>query len=352
MISIFKPIVSRDLPTTSFYDPSLFEYNGNTDTTPVLPFNHTIEGLNRDVYAKPLHSHNDYWRPRPLFDALSVGAISIESDVWYFPKEYKLERTSTQSTGINETLYFRNDEVYVGHNQEFLRPINTLFNLYLNPLFQFLQFANPTYEFTDGSQGNPLIGGDVKNSVFYNNAEQPLYLWFDFKTSPNETYEALKPLLQPFIEKGYLAYYNVTEDKYYPDPLILTITGNLPVERVTAEDVRYFFLDGPLRLFTNDTSSDELEKWSKLSRVASGSLQSLIGDASYNSTLKNEFTDDQKESLKSIFDKAHEYGLKTRIWGDIIWPWNLLNSHLQDFFQLGSDLLNVDDLHKASELFP
>ncbi|KAI1033249.1 hypothetical protein LB503_008458, partial [Fusarium chuoi] len=27
------------------------------------------------------HSHNDYWRPHPLFSALSVGCASVEADV-------------------------------------------------------------------------------------------------------------------------------------------------------------------------------------------------------------------------------------------------------------------------------
>lgn len=357
MISVFKPFVGRNLPvaTNNLYDPDLLQFDGNTSSIPILPFNHTIEELNRDVYVKPLHSHNDYWRHQPLFDALSVGAVSVESDIWVFDKNYTLNRTSTMSSGINESLTFRTGEIYVGHNQEFLRPINTLFNLYLNPLFQFLQFANPTYSYIDqNEQGSPLIGNsEVKNSVFYNNAEQPLYFWFDFKTSPNETYDALKPLLQPFIDKGFLAYYNTTDDTYHSGPLILTITGNLPIEKVTDEEIRYFFLDGPLLEFTGEnTDTKSLENWSKLSRVVSGSLHSLLGDELYPPTTRNPFSEEQKNKLKEIFDKAHEYGLKTRIWGDIIWPWNLLNSHLQDFYQLGSDLLNVDDLKKALELFP
>ena len=77
--------------------------------------------------------------------------------------------------------------------------------------------------------------------MFYNNPGQPLYLWFDFKTEANSTYDALKPLLKPFIDNGYLAYYNTTDDKYYSGPLILTITGNLPVEKVTNETIRYLF---------------------------------------------------------------------------------------------------------------
>lgn len=376
MINVFKPIVQRDLVPTAYYNNEILQYNGvSPKDTPILPFNQTIEDLNRDIYAKPLHSHNDYWREYPLFSALSAGAISVESDIWYFPQSYKLTRTVTPSTSkynnnnkqgnssVNETLIFKNDEVYVGHSQEFLKPINTLFNLYLNPLSQFLQFVNPTYEIIDGDSNseNSRLEQDFfaqsqleRNSVFYNNPGQPLYLWFDFKTEANSTYDALKPLLKPFIDNGYLAYYNTTDDKYYSGPLILTITGNLPVEKVTNETIRYLFLDGPLDKFTidnNNTNKDELKKWSKLSRVASGSLETILGSESYATSTKNDFNEEQKSQLKQVLDLAHEYGLKTRIWGDITWPWNVLDLHLKILFELGSDLLNVDDLERALQLF-
>ncbi|CAK9439470.1 uncharacterized protein LODBEIA_P35750 [Lodderomyces beijingensis] len=357
MINVFKPAVHiRDVSNNvTQSDPaSLLQYDGNSDTTPVLPFNYTIEGLTRDVYPKPLHSHNDYWRKHPLFDALSVGAVSIESDIWYFPKSYTLRRTTTESTGTtttaNETLYFRDDEVYVGHNQVFLQPINTLFNLYLNPLFQFLQYSNPKFEFVNGS-GNALLGDQAKHSIFYNDPEQQVYLWFDFKTDADATYEALKPALRSFIDAGYLTYYNTTSDTLHQGPVILTITGNLPVEKVQAEQIRYFFLDGPLASFDESAKAEDLQKWSKLSRVASAGLEDLLGD-SYKSTLRSDFNDDQKAKLKSYFDLAHQHGLKTRVWGDVTWPWNLAESHLKDLFQLGSDLLNVDDMKRASNLFP
>ncbi|KAI5952469.1 AIM6 [Candida jiufengensis] len=349
MINVFKP--SKDIQYNN--NSQILQYDGNSAKTPILPFNYTIEGLTRDVYPKPLHSHNDYWRAHPLFDALSIGAVSIESDIWHFPKNYTLQRTTTESTGItttpNETLYFNSNEVYVGHNQVFLHPINTLFNLYLNPIYQFLSYSNPNFKFIDGD-GNPLLGSQQKHSLFYNDPEQQVYLWFDFKTSPNDTYDALKPLLQPFIDSNFLTYYNTTDDSLHQGPLVLTITGNLPIGKVSEEKIRYTFLDGPLSYFNTSASDNELKNWSKLSQVASGSLQSLLGD-DYNSTIKNNFTDQQKTKLKSVFDKAHTYGLKTRIWGDITWPWNLVDSHLLDLYQAGTDLLNVDDLKRASDLF-
>jgi hypothetical protein len=34
------------------------------------------------LLQKPIHSHNDYWRDVPFYSALSVGAFSVEADVW------------------------------------------------------------------------------------------------------------------------------------------------------------------------------------------------------------------------------------------------------------------------------
>ena len=61
MINVFKPIVQRDLVPNAYYNDEILQYNGvSPKDTPILPFNQTIEDLNRDIYAKPLHSHNDY----------------------------------------------------------------------------------------------------------------------------------------------------------------------------------------------------------------------------------------------------------------------------------------------------
>ncbi|KAK6461472.1 hypothetical protein DFJ63DRAFT_183734 [Scheffersomyces coipomensis] len=349
MISVFRPV-----QYTSCKD-LISNYDGSTSPTPYLPFNYTVEGLTRDVYVKPLHSHNDYWRAHPLFDALSNGVQSIESDIWHFPTGFSNERTVTDTTSnglVNTTVtkYFRNNEVYVGHSDIYLEPINTLNNLYLNPLYQFLEFTNP--KFSNDNEDTTRS----KNGVFYNSPETPVYLWFDFKTSPNDTYLALKPLLQPFIDANYLTYYDVQQDKVIEGPLILTITGNLPVELVQEEqDKRYFFLDGPLQLFKASTGSNdaELTKWSKLSRVVSCDASSLLnGDMqAIIKASRSPFTSDQETLIQSFFDTAHSYGLKTRIWGDVTWPPSIRDSHLKSYYEAGTDFLNVDDLKSASNLF-
>lgn len=338
MISIFRP----------YQGATVADYIGK-GPTPILPFNHTIESLTRDVYVKPLHSHNDYWRAEPFFDALGAGCQSIESDVWFFPEGQQLERTVTKSTQHKqqdhlETIFFKNNEVYVGHTLVFLKPVNTLFNMYLNPMLQFLNFVN-----ADIQQGSKVINHD-KYSIFFNSPEDPLYFWMDFKTDPELTYEAIKPLFDEFIEKGYLAYYDTKLDKFVPGPIVVTITGNLPVEAVKNEDKVYFFLDGALEKFTYTSTKEQLENIAKYSKVASTSLDKILGD-SYQSSKQAEFTHIQKKKIKSYVALAHKYGLKTRIWGDITWPMNLVKSHLNDFYALESDFLNVDDVKQAKDYF-
>lgn len=40
--------------------------------------------LTQGIIPKAFHSHNDYWRPIPFYSALSVGAASVEADVWLY----------------------------------------------------------------------------------------------------------------------------------------------------------------------------------------------------------------------------------------------------------------------------
>ena len=41
----------------------------------------------RDVTPIPCHSHNDYWRRVPFWDAIHWGCTSVEADVWLFDDE-------------------------------------------------------------------------------------------------------------------------------------------------------------------------------------------------------------------------------------------------------------------------
>jgi hypothetical protein len=39
------------------------------------------DDFSRDTVPKRYHSYNDYWRPVPLYSALSVGCMGVEADI-------------------------------------------------------------------------------------------------------------------------------------------------------------------------------------------------------------------------------------------------------------------------------
>lgn len=69
------------------------------------------------VAPVPCHSHNDYWRKDPLFDAIRAGCISVEADVW---------------------LIDNKSDLYVGHDKSSLSSKHTLQKLYIEPLVEIL----------------------------------------------------------------------------------------------------------------------------------------------------------------------------------------------------------------------
>lgn len=83
-------------------------------TAPTFP----IESITQDVVPIPCHSHNDYWRAVPLFDALHAGCTSVEADLWLLPGDH---------------------EIYVGHDRGSLSDRRTLRGMYLNPIHDLLR---------------------------------------------------------------------------------------------------------------------------------------------------------------------------------------------------------------------
>lgn len=305
---------------------------------------YTVESLTRDVNVKPLHSHNDYWRHRSFFDALSHGCQSIESDVWKFTEDYEVQ---TAVTGTKTNKFFRN-EVYVGHNQIFLKNNETLDSLYLDPIYNLLAETNPII--TPISQDLGLQELETPHGIFYNSPETTLYLWMDFKTEATELYRTINKLLVRFIEKDYLSYYDVANQKYVEKPVTITISGNLPIDAIREDLTKvsrlYTFIDAPLHEFIN-LSESELKQYAKMSRVASSSMAQLLGHTNFKT---NDFSSKDLETLKKVFDKAHDYGFKTRIWGDINWPESLVYNHNLNLVKLGCDFINTDDLEFGSRV--
>ncbi|MFA6483331.1 MAG: phosphatidylinositol-specific phospholipase C/glycerophosphodiester phosphodiesterase family protein [Bacteroidales bacterium] len=137
------------------------------------------------------HSHNDYVRSRPLFDALENGMVSVEADI-----------------------YYRNGKVLVGHDPEDLTVDRTLQGLYLDPLLKMAQKKD--------------------------NALRQIILLIDVKENGEETYEALKRVFAPY-EQVFTRYEN---GKLIKNTITVILSGNRPVEVVRREPVRFVFIDG------------------------------------------------------------------------------------------------------------
>ncbi|TVY30476.1 Altered inheritance of mitochondria protein 6-like protein [Lachnellula hyalina] len=78
-------------PTPLDISPSLQEILNKAHQGPLYTY---PTSLTQGIIPKAIHSHNDYWRDVPFYTALSVGAVSTESDVWLY-----------------------NDTLFVGHEQ-------------------------------------------------------------------------------------------------------------------------------------------------------------------------------------------------------------------------------------------
>ena len=161
--------------------------------------------LTQGIVPKALHSHNDYWRPIPFYSALSVGAVSIEADVWLY----------------NETLF-------VGHEQSALTPARTFDSLYIQPILSVLHAQNPSSSF--------LTNSKTKNGVFDTAASQTLYLFVDLKTDGATTFPYVVRALEPLRVAGYLTTYNGTAA--VPGPVTVIGTGNTPLDQVRAHTPR------------------------------------------------------------------------------------------------------------------
>ena len=145
--------------------------------------------LTQGIVPKNLHSHNDCkhpltsthtrrthqliplpikdWRPLPFYSALSVGAISVEADVWLY----------------NSTLH-------VGHEESALTPARTFSALYIDPILDVLRRQNPS-----SSPYVPETDRPTRNGVFDTSSAQTLYLYVDMKTDGADTFPVVSRAL-------------------------------------------------------------------------------------------------------------------------------------------------------------
>lgn len=300
---------------------------------------HYSTDATRDVLPIPCHSHNDYWRRIPLFDALHWGCTSVEADVW---------------------LYDDKDVLLVGHSAASLTPTRTFRSLYVDPLVEMLDRMNPDTDF----------GTTKGHGVFDVDPDQTLVLLVDFKTSGRDLFPIVQEQLEPLREKGHLSHWNGQD--FVSGAITVVGTGNTPFDMITEnQSYRDIFFDAPLDEMYEPASPASTEASSPpLSNKATRG-QGKSGTGSFDASSFN-YTNSYYASVSMFADiglpwtgviTAHHLeiirgqirgakrrGLKARYWETPAWPTSLRNHVWKVLIEEGAEMLNVDDLQAAASL--
>lgn len=280
----------------------------------------------RDVLPIPCHSHNDYWRRIPLFDAIHWGCTGVEADVWQMNGE---------------------EELLVGHSKSSLTKKRTFRNLYVNPLVKLLDSMNPTTDFAETSG----------HGVFDEDPEQTLVLLVDFKTDGEKLFPMVEEQLRPLREKDYLSHWDGSD--FVSRAVTVVGTGNAPFDMLIADPTyRDIFFDAPIDMFYDGASSSLTPRGQGNTGTAHTTPDSFNSSNSYYASVSfdasiglpyGDLTSRQLDLLRGQIKGAHERGLKARYWETPAWPSSLRNHVWQILMDEGADMLNVDDLEAAAK---
>ncbi|THW33221.1 hypothetical protein D6D21_10081 [Aureobasidium pullulans] len=299
----------------------------------------------RDVIPIPVHSHNDYWRRIPLYEALHYGCTGVEADVWHI-----------------------GDDLFVGHSTSALTPNRTFRSLYVDPLIALLDKQNPLTAFAN-----------TKNhGVFDEEPDQTLVLLVDLKTDGPTTFRKVQEQLEGLRSKGYLTYFNGTHT--VPGAITVVGTGNTPFDLLTANTTyRDIFYDAPLGMLYEPSpiTLTDLNVDPSLSNLAeiddyhpSSAGQGKTGlpadtpasafnaTTSYYASLnfkrsvgrvwRGKLSERQRKIIRGQIRGAKKAGLKARYWNTPKWPVSLRNHIWHVLVEEGVGMLNADDLEGAA----
>ncbi|KAI5898382.1 uncharacterized protein SCHCODRAFT_02611921 [Schizophyllum commune H4-8] len=205
------------------------------------------------IAVKPIHSHNDYTRDKPLFTALDNGIQSVEADIWW-----------------------RDNKLLVAHTVFDIDSSKTLDSLYIQPI---LAIVNGSMEST-----TPL------------SKDSPLQLLIDFKTDGDDTYQPLLDALEPLRSGGYLTTFK--DGSLTQGAVTVVGTGNTPLESVVAAEPRDFFYDANILTLYSTKPADGKEWGPEIAPLASCQWSKVDGD----------------DQMQELVKGAHDLKIKTRFW--------------------------------------
>ncbi|QLQ79392.1 hypothetical protein HG537_0C00390 [Torulaspora globosa] len=295
------------------------------------PHRSVVAKLTSGVQPIPVHSHNDYWRSLPLFEAIAYGASSVEADVWIVPD---VERAGEKALAV-------------AHSRTYVDPVyRTLDSLYTTPLLRMLD------------QVNCDETGDA-NGVFFDSPETTLYLFIDFKSADRGLiYQLLmEKYLKPIIDKDYLTYFDMQQGKFVWRQITVVFTGDFPNDLgVIDRDLkRGYFGDGKRYVTLESNIMDQSLTIRNTSVMAAASFSKMLercGSSEVKVIWRGRLARSEIQCLRSMIKTTQEAGIRTRIWGLPNWPLRTVKKLWSQVIEdLHSDVLNVDDLHLASRRF-
>ncbi|KAL8724705.1 MAG: hypothetical protein Q9166_007793 [cf. Caloplaca sp. 2 TL-2023] len=274
--------------------------------------------FSRDIKPIPCHSHNDYWRRVPLYDALAAGCTGVEADVWLDPQV--------------------KDDLYVGHTQKSLAPARTLKSLYIDPLLTILNNQNsPSNSSSTAASTDQLAG------VFDTSTSTSLTLLIDLKTSSESTFPLVLSALQPLLKANYLTTWT-SERGLTPGPITVVGTGltNFTSEILSPQNSnpRIIFFDAFLPALSSLTLPNNGNDYNKNNSY----YASVSFDAEIGKPFLGFMTPAQVRKVRRQIEAAKQRGLVSRYWDTPAWPVGLKMGVWDVLSREGVGILSVDDL--------
>ncbi|KAF2652216.1 hypothetical protein K491DRAFT_695774 [Lophiostoma macrostomum CBS 122681] len=301
--------------------------------------------LTKGVVPVPCHSHNDYWRKVPLYEALYYGCTGVEADVWLF-----------------------DDELFVGHDTRSLTKNRTLRSMYVDPIVTMLDQRN-----NGTNRAVPVPDStDTKNGIWETDPLQSLILLVDFKNDGEKIYPFVVEQLSALRDRGYLTYCDGESKTVVSGAVTVVGTGNAPYDLITAnETYRDIFFDAPLASLYEDPGQSTFHPASEIAvettrsaqlsdralgqgTVGTNSSSTFDSSNSYYASVSfaksigwvwfGRLTPAQKKLIRGQLLGAKKRGLKSRYWGTPDWPKGVRNYVWKVLVEMGVDVLNGDDL--------
>jgi hypothetical protein len=301
--SLVLALIDRLKPPVSSNGLQRIVQNWKGPGSSVAALNPWPKDFSQGIKPVPCHSHNDYWRSVPLYEAIAAGCTGVEADVW-----------------------LDGNNLLVGHRKHSLSSDRTLKSLYIDPLIKILSNLN------DDSSTNTSIG------IFDLDPTATVTLLIDIKTDGNETWPILLHQLAPLQSGGWLSWWNGTSKTLTYGPITIVGTGNTLFDQVVADQDRYVFFDAPLKeISQNFTYTTENSYYASVSLFKAVGIVWPWGP-----------TDNQKQTMQTMISTASERGLVSRFWSIPSWPVSLRIKLWQILVENWIGMLNVDDVIEAT----